>query len=270
MHTSKPAINMNQQDFSNKETLQDLKVYDTQNNLIGNVKHIIRDENNKLQVVFALPEQEKPLFRVSRQTVREVNLEEDYIIVALNATMRQELQKHSHNSFEWIDNESLEDSDDLSQTFDGKADNYSNLDEVTIRLLEERLKVEHSSKKVGDVVVRKVIETKTVEVPVRQEKLIVEQVQGDKTENLAEIDLSSSVIKGAALSDHPADGNEYTVYGEFMTPEAASEILKAISLQRNHGCQKVKIELVVNSSQQQQDYQMMFNRCTDSTNVNKI
>ncbi|MGB3405644.1 MAG: DUF2382 domain-containing protein [Microcoleaceae cyanobacterium] len=261
---------MNQQDYSNKETVHGLKVYDTQNNLIGNVKHIIRDDNNKLQIVFALPDQEKPLFRVSRQTVKEVNLDEDYIIVSLNATMRQELQKHSRNSFEWIDNQSLEDSSDISQTFDEKADNSSTLDEVTIRLIEERLKINHSSKKIGDVVVRKVVETKTIEVPVRQEKLIVEQVQGDKTESLAEIDLSSNVIKGASLSDNPAHGNEYTVYGEFMTPEAASEILKAISLQRNHGCQKIKIELVVSSSQQQQDYQMMFNRCTDTTSMNQI
>jgi uncharacterized protein (TIGR02271 family) len=203
--------------------------------------------------------------------VRNVDLENDYIIIFLAKNMKQELLKHSHDAFDWIQaelsEETPEETQDEALNSESEMSNSSILDEATIRLLEERLKVKRNSKKVGEVVVRKVVETKTVEVPVRQEKLIVEQIQGDQTENLAEIDLSSGTIEGITLQDNAVNSHDLSVHGEFITPDAASEILKAISLQKNHGCQKVKIELMVSDSQKQQEYQAMFDRCTDQSSL---
>ncbi|MGB3532061.1 MAG: DUF2382 domain-containing protein [Microcoleaceae cyanobacterium] len=263
MNGEKEAITNDKTDDFKKDIAQNLKVYDTQKNLLGDVKHIIRDENNKLQIVFSLPGQEKPLFRVSKQAVRKVNLEQNYIIIFITESMNKELLKHSHDSSEWTQGDFSEESIDTSESAQETVDNNSVLDEATIRLLEERLKIERSSKKVGEVVVRKVVETKTVEVPVYQEKLIVEQISGDKTENIAEIDLSSEVIESRDLQGTFGHQNGLSVHGEFVSLEAASEILKAISLQKDPGCQKIKIELVVNDSQKQQDYQAMFDRCTE-------
>lgn len=59
----------------------------------------------------------------------------------------------------------------------------------TIPLLEERVVVDHRKRKVGEVIVRKEIETEIIEVPVQREKLIVEQV-GSEHKQLAEIDLT--------------------------------------------------------------------------------
>lgn len=63
--------------------------------------------------------------------------------------------------------------------------------EAVIPLHEERLVVDQKKQKVGEVVVRKEIETEIIQVPVQREKLIVEQV-GAEPHQLAEIDLSEN------------------------------------------------------------------------------
>jgi stress response protein YsnF len=67
-------------------------------------------------------------------------------------------------------------------------DNPKIVEQKTIPLREERLIVDHRKQKMGEVVVRKEIETEIIEVPIQREKLIVEQV-GKETRRLAEIDL---------------------------------------------------------------------------------
>jgi hypothetical protein len=61
--------------------------------------------------------------------------------------------------------------------------------EEVIQLREERLVVDRAKQKVGEVIVRKEIETEYIQVPVQREKLIVEQV-GAEPKQLAEIDLT--------------------------------------------------------------------------------
>jgi len=71
------------------------------------------------------------------------------------------------------------------------------LSEELIRLLGERVVVDRNKRKVGEVIVRKVIETRMVQVqvPVRHEKLIVEQVSPERKQ-LAEIDLGQENFLG--------------------------------------------------------------------------
>jgi hypothetical protein len=140
-----------------------------------------------------------------------------------------------------------------------------------VRLLEERLVVNRSKRKVGEVVVRKEIETRIVEVPIQREKLIIEQV-GEETKQLAEIDLGEGEVTGVDLlnglsSDTlqrdvlPSD-SPYTVTGEFISPQAASNLLEAIALQGKHGCAKVRVQLVLDDPELQETYQKMFDRCS--------
>jgi len=75
------------------------------------------------------------------------------------------------------------------------------LSEELIRLLGERVVVDRSKHKVGEVIVRKVIETRMVQVPVRHEKLIVEQVSPERKQ-LAEIDLGQEEFSGVELSEN--------------------------------------------------------------------
>lgn len=145
------------------------------------------------------------------------------------------------------------------------------MEEEIVRLLEERLVVNRSKRKVGEVVVRKEIETRIVEVPVQREKLIIEQV-GAETKQLAEIDLGEGEVTGIELrkvagSDTlPKDVSDsdapYRVTGEFVSPKAASDLLEAIALRGQHGCKKVRVELVLDNPSDQNTYQQMFDRCS--------
>jgi stress response protein YsnF len=72
--------------------------------------------------------------------------------------------------------------------------------EEVIPWLEERLIVDQKKRKVGEVVVRKEIETEIIEVPVQREKLIVEQV-GAEPKQLAEIDLTEEHLPPLARKE---------------------------------------------------------------------
>ncbi len=65
------------------------------------------------------------------------------------------------------------------------------VDAEIIQLLEERLVIDRQWRKMGEVIVRKVIETRIVEVPVQREKLIVEQISPEHRQ-LASIELPIS------------------------------------------------------------------------------
>jgi Domain of unknown function (DUF2382) len=70
--------------------------------------------------------------------------------------------------------------------------------EAVIPLLAERVVVDRQKRKSGEVVVRKVIETEIIEVQVRREKLIVEQVSPSYKE-LAVIDLGQTSTEKRVL-----------------------------------------------------------------------
>lgn len=150
--------------------------------------------------------------------------------------------------------------------------------EEIVRLLEERLVVDRSKRKLGEVIVRKVIETEMIEVPVRREKLIVEQVSPE-LKQLAEIDLSQGEISAVELAEVVSGQAEvisvnppvaltpehnFSVTGEFASPKVASSLLDAIALQRNHGCAKIRIQIVLEDPQYRETYQGWFDRCSRS------
>ena len=120
--------------------------------------------------------------------------------------------------------------------------------------------------KIGDVIVRKQIETRIIQVPVRREKLIVEQVSPEHKQ-LAEIDLGEGENFGVDLIPGEIDelvnfDSGLTVSGLFSSPKIASLLLNAIALEKNHGCQQVRVSIVVQNQDQQQKYQEWFERCS--------
>jgi len=72
--------------------------------------------------------------------------------------------------------------------------------EATLQLLEERVVVDRSKRKIGEVIVRKEVETYMVQVPVRRERLIVEQVSPE-SKQLASIDLAQGELTGIEFSN---------------------------------------------------------------------
>ncbi|MBW4637812.1 MAG: YsnF/AvaK domain-containing protein [Gloeocapsa sp. UFS-A4-WI-NPMV-4B04] len=153
------------------------------------------------------------------------------------------------------------------------SDTSEVLEEELIRLLGERLIVGRSKRKVGEVIVRKEIETRMIQVPVRREKLIIEQVSPEHKQ-LAEIDLGEEEISGVDLTAAEISGNkmpvaradnELTVTGEFSSPKIASLLLNAIALERRQGCKKVRLEIVVEDVERQKSYQEWVDRASGNT-----
>jgi stress response protein YsnF len=139
-------------------------------------------------------------------------------------------------------------------------------DEI-IKLLSERVVVERKKRKVGEAIVRKEIETRIVEVPVRYEKLVIEQVTPERKQiieiNLGQetlTELESELAEAANGKQHNLAGT--TVSGSFSSPKIASLLLNAIARERQHGCQQIRIEIVVDSPEKQKTYQEWFARCS--------
>jgi hypothetical protein len=134
------------------------------------------------------------------------------------------------------------------------------IEEYNISLLEEKLAVKRNKRKIGEIIVRKEIETYMVQVPLKREKLIVEQI-GAETQKLAEINLGQEEIVGVEYRNiNEGNGTSLILKGEFSSPRAASEALEAVSLNQPHQCSQVRVELVVGNRELQEKYQNIFHR----------
>lgn len=110
-------------------------------------------------------------------------------------------------------------------------------DEETIKLLEERVVVNRQRRKIGEVILRKEIETEMVQVPIRREKLIVEQV-GAVNRQLASIYLDGQTQEASVASTaraHQAtqlrsgQAGNATVNAEFSSIQEAIQFLQNYS-----------------------------------------
>jgi hypothetical protein len=150
------------------------------------------------------------------------------------------------------------------------------LTEEVFSLLEERLMVDFTQRKIGEIVVRKEIDTHIlqVEVPIRREKLIVEQVDPEYKQ-LAEINLGRAgisdkdyveAVKASLMpieqSKQPTStGNQSTqstISGEITSPRAARDLLSKIANMPSHDCETIRIEIVLKDSKHQDIYQELF------------
>ena len=187
--------------------------------------------------------------------------------------------------------EELKDSEKESDiNYQMKIESVSNiLRQESFSLLEERLRVELTQRKIGEIVIRKEIETQIVriEVPVRREKLIIEQVS-PAYKLLAEIDIgqinnadSANSIPDKLISannDIQPTAVEFedpmiklaqlftppTVYGSTDSLKAASELLNEIANLPTEDCGTVRIEIVLKDAQHVDVYQALVDRyCQD-------
>ncbi|MEH2241326.1 DUF2382 domain-containing protein [Nostoc sp.] len=267
-----------------KEKVKNFVVIDRQGQLVGVVHDLIVDANRRLNLVISnqanqetveygqhLAEKHPSLFRLQSQRIKQIHKPTKSVFIDLNKSEIEYMPEYletetpgdrtlSENSTEQLAN---------NQTTNSPVEPVK-LEQVTeeqiIRLIEERLFVESSKRKVGEVIVRKVIETRMVQVPVRREKLIVEQISPEHKQ-LAEIDLGQGEISGVDLTEVERlevtrFDSGLTVNGEFSSPKIASLLLNAIALEKNHGCKQVRVTIAVEDESRQKKYQEWFDRCS--------
>ena len=258
--------------------LKSFTVKDNQGHLVGKVKDVYFDANGQLNFVVAgLGSENTRIFLLSVKLLKKVDYHQKALFVTINSEQvdllpvvsanggHPYLEKASEPDSEFSNSEltnpstvmsNLTDADrtDANLETDRDEENFDIVDREVIRLLEERLVINRSKRKVGEVIVRKEIETRMVQVPIQWEKLIVEQV-GDDPKVLAEINLGEGNITGIDLTEIKSDRQEPTVKAEFTSVQKASKILNSIASQPRHGCVKVRLELVLEDKQLEDTYQ---------------
>jgi Domain of unknown function (DUF2382) len=144
--------------------------------------------------------------------------------------------------------------------------------ETVIPLLEERLIVDLTRRKSGDIVVRKEIETHLlqVQVPVRREKLIVEQVSPEY-KLIAEIDLGEQVTDGLIAKEIASNDKFITVSlvnsdrstidnHRTYSPQSAIDLLTELKNLPDGEYEYIKLEIVLKNPDLQANYQAMLDR----------
>lgn len=258
-------------------------VVDSYGKIIGEVTDLIINAERQLNFVVSREAENQRNFNLKSSLVKKIDPQLKCIFINVGVAEIENL----YTNFENAEEESIimsTEKDDIHQqvnTHDIKTmetintnnnsvalENAELVEEEIIRLLGEKIVIDRSKRKVGEVIVRKEIETRMIQVPVRREKLIVEQVSPEYKQ-LAQIDLGEEEIaqigsiESEKVTPVSADGS-LTVSGEFNSPRIASLLLNAIALERNHGCKAVRVTVVVENEEYQKKYQEWFARTSTS------
>jgi hypothetical protein len=127
-------------------------------------------------------------------------------------------------------------------------------------LLEERLMVDLTRHKIGEIVVRKEIDTQILqlEVPVRHEKLIVEQVSPEY-KLLASIDLGREDVSNGTPAFVNNDRNSRDLVSSQVTsPAAAIDLLTELAQIAGDDVQTIRISIALKDNCNRDRYQKLF------------
>ena len=266
-----------------KTKIKNFSVTDKQGQRIGKVQDLILDANRRLNLVISQQVNQnilqngtqnvslQRLVLLLSQKINKIDSCTQSILLDIDQLeverMPEYLQPETPDGQKTVDK--FIELNPHPQMLTGKIETTNtgeSADENVVRLIEERLIADSSKRKLGEVIVRKEIETRMVQVPVRREKLVVEQV-GEEHKQLAEIDLGEGDISSiefiqGEIPESTIWNGHLTVSGEFSSPKIASLLLNAIALEQNHGCQQVKITIAVTKESLQEKYQEWFDRCS--------
>ena len=252
-----------------KSQLLNLAVRDARGEPVGTVKDLTLVPPGRLNLIVSQPDDKAGLrqFLLNSKLIQKIEYGTQSLFVNLTSEQIEQLPEYIPLPEEFAESEELRRERETqfpagSNTEPDVAEREEDAADMEIRLLEERLVVERSKQKVGEVIVRKEIETRMVEVPVRREKLIVEQIS-PQHKQLAEIDLGEGEVTGMQPGEIASLAP--TVTGEFDSPESASRFLEAIAENRPHGCAKVRVELVLANAQLLETYRQLLQRHSHSS-----
>ena len=142
---------------------------------------------------------------------------------------------------------------DFSNINDPQIGQQDPLEIQNISLLEEKLIVKRSKHKVGEVVVRKEVETRMLHIPIRREKLVIEKI-GTTTEHLTEVNLGEEKVNGVKFNELGDSKHIYQAQTKFVSLQTAQELLHKISENSSNKNTKIRLEIITDSSESQQAY----------------
>jgi stress response protein YsnF len=243
------------------QKLEGFTVLDREGRLLGKVQEMVPGPSRVLNLLVSKPNFSPgtSMFLLSSKLIQAVDPHTNSLMVGITQAESQALPEYSQSAPN-LPNlaESAAVGDQLRTS--RRSQGSEVVAQEVVPLLEERLVVNSTRRKIGEVTVRKVVETRIVEVPVRREKLIVEQVNPQR-KPLVEIDLGEQANETLELINATAQSQaESTVNVEFTSLRTASQLLEVIARQAPQGCRKVRLELVLDNPQDKPKYQAWLDR----------
>jgi stress response protein YsnF len=249
--------------------IRNFAVVDKELEQIGAVKDVIIDSNRQISFIISDAQTTPRLFILKGQHVQKIDPQLRKVFLIIDSTQVNNLPEYQERNMEMnTDAQGLSSDGYVADSHIADATSEIHTQQTTlqsedvIKLLEERLVVDRTKRKIGEIIVRKEIETRMVTIPVRRERLIVEQLSPEHKQ-LANIDLGEELSQVESNQEIPLANNfegSLTVTGEFSSPKVASLLLNAIALERNHGCQRIQVTIAVDNEQLQQKYEEWFAR----------
>lgn len=124
----------------------------------------------------------------------------------------------------------------------------TSLEAHQISLLEEKLQIARRKEKVGEVVIRKQVETRMVRLPIRREKLIVEKI-GEHPERLAEVVINEETVNGFKYDELESHNDLDLNQSKFIPLSAARELLSMLAELPSTTQIKVRLDIATNGSE---------------------
>lgn len=116
-----------------------------------------------------------------------------------------------------------------------------------ISLLEEKLQVARRKQKVGEVVIRKQVETRMISIPIRREKLIVERI-GENPEQLTEVIVAEETVNGFKYNELGTNNSLAVNRSQFLSLASAEKLLTDIKQLSSIADTKIRVAIVTNCS----------------------
>ncbi|MCC0176829.1 DUF2382 domain-containing protein [Waterburya agarophytonicola K14] len=140
------------------------------------------------------------------------------------------------------------------------AKKYNDTSGLTkISLLEEKLQVTRRKQKVGEVIVRKEVETRIIKIPIRREKLVIERV-GINPEKITEVIVNQEKVNGFKYDEIDDTNSLHLVRSKYLDLQTAQDLLDAIASLSAANNAKIRLEIVTNSAESQQQHQDVCDR----------
>ena len=250
------------------------QVLDRQGIARAEVKDIYYDINNEINLLIELKSinNQLNLYRLEHTDICQINLDDKLILSNLsqqqleNSPLYQTVPTHIKEALSqsslYDDCEMNPSKDKNNIDIDINQQQSDSLEIEAIPLLEEKLQVTRQKQKVGEVIVRKQVETKIVEVPLRREKLIVERI-GKNPEQLTEVVIGSGKVNGFQYNELNDHDRLHLTNSHFLDLPTAHKLLEALTQVSATANTKIRLEIVTDSSEHQLEYQNICNRIAD-------
>lgn len=240
------------------------KVVDCQGISRGEVRDIYYDANNELNLLIKLGviDNKISLRRLEHRDIFHIDLDKQLILSNLsqqqleNLPLYQPVTKHIKKALSetasYVDHQ-------MNPTNNNNQQQFATSEVERIPLLEEKLQVTRCKQKVGEVVVRKQVETRIVKVPIRREKLIVERI-GKNPERLTEVVIGEGKVSGFTYEELNDTDSIHITKSHFLDLQTAQKLLEAIAQLSSVANAKVRLEIVTNCSEHQIKHQNICDR----------